>query len=121
MGKILLVIEDDPYVQRMYQRMFTFKKHETILASNGTEGLKAAKTDKPAVILLDIILPDINGLEVLKKLKADPQTAKIPVLMLTNISEESVGEEAKKLGAGLYMVKADYSPEEMVAQVEKYL
>jgi DNA-binding response OmpR family regulator len=117
----ILIIEDDPYVQRMYQRMFGFQKYRTEMVSNGEEGLKAIKKEKPDLILLDIILPKMNGLEVLKKIKKDPKNKDIPVLMLTNVGETETVEEAAKLGAESYMIKADFSPAEVIKQVRKYL
>jgi DNA-binding response OmpR family regulator len=117
----ILIIEDDPYVQRMYQRMFSFHKYRAEMASSGEEGLRSIKKEKPDLVLLDIILPKMNGLEVLKKIKKDSQTKNLPVLMLTNVGETETVEEATKLGAESYMVKADFSPAEVMEQVKKYL
>jgi CheY-like chemotaxis protein len=117
----ILIIEDDPYVQRVFKRMFYFKKYETEMASSGEEGLAIAKKTKPNLILLDIILPEMDGLVVLKKLKADPQTKKIPVLVLTNVAGDEKADEAIKLGAESYMVKVDFSPTQVLAEIDKYL
>ncbi len=114
----LLIIEDDPYVQRMYKRMFDFKNYDIEIASTGEDGLALAKQIKPDLVLLDIMLPGMNGLEVLKALKEQEDTKKIPVLMLTNLGEEDIEYEAKKLGADSYMVKADFSPEQVIEVVE---
>ena len=72
----ILIIEDDPLILRMYQKAFASKKHKAFIANNGEDGLKAAKAQTPDVILLDIMMPEMNGLEVLKKLKQDPRTKK---------------------------------------------
>lgn len=120
MAKIL-IIEDDPYVQRMYKRIFSFKAYDVEIASGANQGIMLAKQTHPDLILLDIMLPDINGLEVLKILKADPVTQYIPVLMLTNLGDESTMEQATALGADCYMVKADFSPDQVIQELEKHL
>ena len=120
MAKIL-IIEDDPYVQRMYKRIFAHQKYQTELTSTGEEGLNVAKSKLPDLILLDIMLPGLNGIEVLKELKDDPKTKTIPVLMLTNVGEEDIVRQANELGADSYMVKADFTPDQLLAQIKKYL
>ena len=120
MAKIL-IIEDDPYVQRMYKRMFSHNHYDLILASKGDEGIELARKNNPDVILLDIMLPGKNGLEVLEDLKNSPETKKIPVIMLTNLGDEEVVRQAKNLGADFYMVKADFSPNEVLEMIEKYI
>lgn len=117
----LLIIEDDPLILRMYQQAFVFNKHDTFIANDGEEGLTKAKTEKPDVILLDIMMPKMNGLEVLKKLKADPETKKIPVIMLTNLSDDQDVKAALKLGAVKYITKVDNTPKEVVRQVEQVI
>ncbi len=117
----LLIIEDDPLVLRMYQQAFEFNKHKTYIASNGEEGLQKAKTDKPDAILLDIMMPNIDGLEVLKKLKLDPETKKIPVIMLTNIGKDATVSKALSLGAVKYITKVDNTPKQVVEQVEQII
>ena len=117
----ILIIEDDPYVQRMYKRMFSFKKYDIEIASHGEQGIELAIKNNPNLILLDIMLPGMNGLKVLEVLKKDPKTKKIPVLMLTNLGETAIVDEATKLGAESFMVKADFSPEQVIEEVEKYL
>jgi CheY-like chemotaxis protein len=120
MAKILL-IEDDPYVQRMYQRMFGHQNFELIFASNGNQGLELAQKRKPNIILLDILMPGLSGLEVLERLKAEGDTKDIPVFILSNLADETTIDTAKKLGAEEYIVKADFSPEQVVEEVKKYI
>ena len=76
MAKIL-VVEDDHLIRRLYQQAFTFDKHTVLVASDGMDGLEIAKKEIPTIILLDIMMPKMNGLEMLKKLKLDPATKKI--------------------------------------------
>ena len=90
-------------------------------ASGGEQGLAIAKEQKPDVILLDIIMPKLNGLDVLKTLKQDNDTKNIPVFLLTNLPQECSGDKAKELGAAGYMVKAESEPKLVVDTVNKAL
>ena len=120
MSKIL-IIEDDPYVRAMYQKLFDLQQYEVLIAKNGTEGLELAQSQKPNIILLDILMPQIDGLAVLKSLKSDPLTKNIPVLMLTNIGSQDVIKKATELGADAFMIKADFSPDQILSQVSSYM
>ena len=121
MGQIILLIEDDPFVQRMYKRMFMHQSYELIFASDGKEGLELAQVMKPSLILLDILMPGMSGLEVLERLKQEGATKTIPVLILSNLAGQDTMDAAKDLGAEEYMVKADFSPEQVVEEVRRYV
>jgi CheY-like chemotaxis protein len=116
MAKILL-IEDDQLIQRMYQKMFVFEKYEVEIASDGEEGLEKARTVAPTVILLDVMMPKMNGIEVLEKLKLDPETKKIPVVMLSNLAGEADIETALSKGAVKYIIKSEYDPKQIADMV----
>lgn len=120
-NKILLV-EDDPMIARMYQRKLESDGFSLTLAFNGEEGLAALKKEIPGIILLDIMMPKMNGLETLKAVKADEATKNIPVVILTNLGDrpEDV-EAAKNLGAADYWVKANISLKDMSENVRKIL
>lgn len=118
--KRVLIFEDDPYVQRLYQRLFAFKDYEVELASDGGEGLARAKKFAPNIILLDIMMPKINGLVLLRSLKEDPETKAVPVLVLTNVGETETIEQARRLGATEYLIKADFTPEQLLREVNKH-
>ncbi len=120
MAKIL-IIEDDALISRMYQKIFTYEKHEVEMADNGEDGLYKARTIKPTMILLDVMMPKMNGLQVLEKLKADPETKAIPVVMLTNLSGERDAEEAILKGAVKYIVKSEHDPQQVVKMVNEIL
>jgi signal transduction histidine kinase/HAMP domain-containing protein len=119
--KHLLIFEDEPYVQRMYQRVFDLVKYEVELAANGDQGVARVKAFRPDLILLDIMMPKVNGLEVLHDLKADKDTKDVPVLILTNIGETETIDKAKQLGAAGYLIKSDFTPTQLLEEVKKYL
>ncbi len=112
MAKILIV-EDDPLISRMYQKIFTFQKYEVEVAADGEEGLAKVPVVKPTIILLDVMMPKLNGLQVLEKLKADPNTKNIPVVMLTNLSGQQDAEAALAKGAVKYIIKSEHEPKEI--------
>jgi CheY-like chemotaxis protein len=89
------------------------------MAADGIEGLQKAKELKPKLILCDVMMPKMNGLEVLEKLKADPELKDIPVIMLTNLSGTHDAETAMKRGAFAYMVKSEYKPREIAMKVKE--
>lgn len=120
MAKILIV-EDDPLMSRMYQKIFTFEGYDIIMAGDGEEGLEKAKTVEPTIILLDVMMPKMNGLQVLDKLKLDPATKAIPVIMLTNLAGQQDAETALSKGAVKYIVKSEYEPKEVASMVKEIL
>jgi CheY-like chemotaxis protein len=120
MAKILLV-EDDALMARLYQKTFTFDGHEVVTAADGEEGLAKAKTEKPTLMLLDIMMPKMNGLDVLTRLKADPETKGIPVVVLTNLAGEHDAQEALTRGAIRYIVKSEQDPRGVTKIVEEIL
>lgn len=121
MAKILLIVEDDPLMSRLYQKIFTFEKYTVDAASDGMEGLEKARTVKPMLILLDVMMPKMNGLQVLDKLKADPETKDIPVVVLTNLASEKDAEMALLKGAVKYIVKSEHEPKEIIAMVKEII
>jgi len=120
MAKILIV-EDDPLMLRMYQKIFTLEQYEVDIATNGEEALDKVHAGKPTLILLDIMMPKLNGLQVLDKLKSDPDTKTIPVIMLTNLASEKDAENALLKGAVKYIVKSQYEPKAVVDMVKEIL
>lgn len=120
MGKILIV-EDDPLIGKVYATRLSADKHQVILADNGESGLKAAKENLPDVIILDIMMPKMSGLEVLAELKKFPGTAKIPVIVYSNLARENEIAQAKKLGAIEFLAKANLTPQQLVNKIESYI
>jgi DNA-binding response OmpR family regulator len=121
MPTTILFIEDEAALQKTFGDVLKKNGYEMISALDGEAGLKLAKEKKPDLILLDLILPKLHGFEVLKKLKEGRETKDIPVIVLTNL--EALGEVDKtiELGARTYLVKAQYSPEEIVEKIKKTL
>lgn len=120
MSKVLIV-EDDPLMSRMYQKIFTFEGYEVEMAGDGEEGLEKAKKVIPTIILLDVMMPKMNGMQVLEKLKVDPATKAIPVVMLTNLAGQQDAEAALAKGAVKYIIKSEYEPKQVASMVKEVL
>jgi len=117
----ILIIEDEQTILKAIQIALEEAGYQVFTAIDGESGEGAAKTEKPDLILLDIILPRKNGLDVLKSLKADEATKRIPVILLTNLSDTDTVSQGVALGARGYLVKANYSLDEVVAKVKEVL
>ena len=117
--KKILFIEDEQTIQKAIGDILEPEGYKIINALNGEIGLRLAKTEKPDLILLDLILPKVHGFDVLKKLKEDPETKKIPVIVLTNLEEVKNVEKAIKLGATTYFIKTSYTLEEVTDKIKK--
>ena len=117
----ILLIEDDQFLLSMYVTKFQLENFEVVSASDGIKGLELAREVKPDIILLDILMPKLNGFEVLEKLKAGKKTAKIPVILLTNLSQKDEIERGISLGADDYLIKAHFLPAEVVSKIQKVI
>jgi len=118
----ILIVEDDPLMGRMYQKIFTFEGYEVDLATDGAEGLEKARgVTKPTLILLDVMMPKMNGLQVLEQLKADVNTKAIPVIMLTNLAGQQDAENALAKGAVKYIIKSEHEPKQVAEMVKEVL
>ncbi|OGY44328.1 MAG: hypothetical protein A2729_06115 [Candidatus Buchananbacteria bacterium RIFCSPHIGHO2_01_FULL_39_14] len=120
MSKILLV-EDDHTLTEMYALKFKESGLELLLAADGLTGLEIAKKELPAVILLDIMMPKMDGFAVLTELKKDNSTKNVPVIMLSNLGQDNDIEKGKKLGANDYIVKASMTPTQVIDKIKSYL
>lgn len=117
----ILFIEDEVAIQRTLGDALRKKGYEVRSALDGEAGLNLAKEEKPDLILLDLILPKKHGLEVLGELRQSEKTKNIPVIILTNLENIGEVEKAIELGATIYLVKANYTLDEVVQKVEKAL
>lgn len=121
LSRKVLLIEDDPIMSRMYGRIFTARGYVVDVAHDGQEGYKRALGFKPDVILLDVMMPKVNGLELLDQLKANPKTKHIKVVLLTNLGVQAEIDKALKKGAIACLMKSDQDPPKVVDFVDKII
>jgi CheY-like chemotaxis protein len=115
----VLLIEDDGAAVEMYRLRLVSDGYIVVVAEDGEQGLEMASSEAPDFIYLDIRLPKIDGFEVLECLRSNPDTAAIPVIILTNFGEPEFRERGLKLGALEFLVKADTTPSRLSAAVEQ--
>jgi CheY-like chemotaxis protein len=121
MSKKILIIEDDKFLRELLGKKLSGLGYNTILAMDGEEGLEMIKKEKPDVVLLDLILPGINGFEVLESSKKDPDVNEIPIIILSNLGQKEDIEKGKGLGAKDFLVKAHFTPQEIVNKLQTIL
>lgn len=117
----VLIIEDEPMIADLYAKSFDKNEFQVEIATNGKEGLEKSQAILPQIILLDIMMPEPNGIQVLQKLKATDATKNIPVIMLTNLSGKNDISHAMSQGAIQYWVKADINPVDLSGKVKEVL
>ena len=120
-GKKVLLIEDEEMLSEMYKMKFVAEGFEFIKAKDGESGLELAKKEKPDIILLDIIMPKMDGFAVLKELKSDATTKRAKVILLTNLGQDEDVKKGKSMGADDYLVKANFTPMQVVDKVRQVL
>ena len=118
MAKKILIIEDDKFLRRVITQKLTKEGYEISEAIDGEKGLKKLEEEKVDLILLDLILPGIDGFEVLAKLKKDPKLSKIPVIILSNLGQKEDIDKGLKMGAVDYLIKAHFTPGEIIERIE---
>lgn len=121
MHKKILIVEDDMALFNMYSVELKIKGYDVLNVNDGLQAQSKAKDYNPDIILLDIMLPGMNGLNVLTELKSDPQTADIPVIMLTNYGSEDNVKKALESGATDYIMKYKILPSELSEKVDVVL
>ncbi len=119
-SKVILLAEDDKFISRAYFDGLTREGYKVITAFDGNEALKSARENRPDLIMLDLIMPLMNGFELLEELKKDEELKSIPVIILSNLGQESDIKRGKELGAVDYMVKSNFSMKEVANQIRKY-
>lgn len=121
MKKIILV-EDDTFLAKMYYNKLSREDEFTVLAvERGGEAIKLITKELPDLVLLDIILPDLNGIQVLKQMKENAKTQAVAVIMLTNLNDKDYINAALSLGADGYLIKAHFTPNEVIDKIKKVL
>jgi len=121
MPKKILFIEDEAALQRTIGDVLTSAGYTVIQALTGDDGIRLSATEIPDLILLDIVLPQKDGFEVLTKIRNTPETKNTPVIVLTNLEGSEEVEHALRLGARTYLVKLHYSLDEVLEKIKKTL
>ncbi len=121
MSAKIAIIEDDQAISQMYRFKFESEDYTVETAENGKLGLELAQTMKPDIILLDLMMPEMNGDEMLKKLRATSWGKNIKVVILTNMGEQEIPDEVKKLGVSAVILKADMTPRQVAELVKEQL
>ena len=121
MAAKIAIVEDDQAISQMYRIKFEAEGYTVETAENGKLGLALAEQMKPDIILLDLMMPEMNGDEMLAKLRKEPWGKNIKVVVLTNMGEQEVPEEVKQLGVVAVILKADMTPRQVAELVKKQL
>lgn len=121
MTKKIIVADDEQFIATAYSDGLERAGFTVVVARNGEEAYEKTATEKPDLVLLDLIMPKQNGFEVLKKLKSNSELQHIPVVILSNLSQETDESEAKKLGAIDFIVKSDISLEALIKRINQLL
>jgi two-component system alkaline phosphatase synthesis response regulator PhoP len=117
----ILLVEDDDLLQDLYKRVLSLSGYQVLIAKDGEEGIRMMKQDKPGLVLLDIMMPKLDGLGMLKVIREDPDVKSIPVLVLTNLAGEEYAKKALELGALKYIIKSNHQPFEIIEMIKQYL
>lgn len=121
MQKKILFVEDEEFIRELYERQLKLAGFQTDTSETGMQGLEMAKKTKYDLLLLDIMLPDINGIEVLKKAKEGTINKDTLSVFLTNLGQDEIVKEALSEGAAAYLIKARYTPDQIVDEIKKIL
>ena len=119
--KKILLVEDDPFLIDIYTTKFKEAGFNVVVEENGGEVLATIKEEKPDLIVLDIILPNVDGWQILQEIHNDKELKGLRVIVLSNLSQKSEVEKGINLGAVKYLIKAHYTPTEVVEEVKKVL
>lgn len=114
----ILVVEDDKFLRELISQKLSREGYTVIEAVDGEKGIESIKENVPGLVLLDLILPGIDGFEVLAKMKADPNLANIPVIILSNLGQKDDIEKGMEMGATDYLIKAHFTPGEIIQKIQ---
>lgn len=117
MAKKILVIEDDKFLRELISQKLLNEGYDIAEAVDGEKGIESVKSEKPDLILLDLILPGIDGFEVLARIKSDPEISNVPVIVLSNLGQKDDIEKGLNMGAVDYLIKAHFTPAEIVEKI----
>ena len=121
MAKTILIIEDDKFLKELIVRKLTEEGFGVSEAVDGEEGIKKIKEEKPDLVLLDLILPGIDGFEVLSQMRKESALSSIPVIILSNLGQKEDVEKGLKMGAVDYLIKAHFTPGEIIDKIKAAL
>lgn len=121
MAKKILIVEDDKFLRDLITQKLSNENFDVVIAQDGEEGIRKIEDEKPDLVILDLLLPQIDGFEVLKRMKANQKIADTPVIILSNLGQKEDVERGMALGAKDYMIKAHFTPNEVIDKVKKYL
>lgn len=121
MNPKIMIVDDDQKLCDLYRSVFTAQGYKVLLAQNGEEALSKVTEEKPDLILLDIMMPNIHGLHILDIIKATPEVSNTKVIMLTALSDDQTREKALEYGAADFIVKSETSMGEVLERVQKVL
>jgi len=120
-NKIILIVEDDLFILNMYVTKLKSAGFTVESAEDGTSAIQMAKKNRPDIILLDVIMPIMDGFETLSQIKKEEKLKDIPIILLTNLSQKPNIEKGLKMGAVDYIIKAHFTPSEVVDKIKKVL
>ncbi len=121
MAKKILIIEDEELLYNLLQRKLSEEGYETSVAKDGVEGMQMMKEMKPDLILLDIVMPNKNGFEVMDEMQADERLKHIPIIVISNSGQPVEIDKAKDLGAKDWLIKTEFDPQEVIEKVKKQI
>jgi DNA-binding response OmpR family regulator len=117
----ILVVEDDKFLRELITQKLKREGHDVREAVDGEDGVRKIEEEKPEIVLLDLILPGIDGFEVLAKIKENPERKDVPVIILSNLGQRDDVERGLKLGAVDFLIKAHFTPGEIIEKIEAVL
>jgi len=115
----ILLVEDDPFLIDIYTTKLKESGFSVEVANDGEVALRKARENKPDLVILDIVLPQIDGWEILRKIKSEPEFKNLKVIILSNLGQKEEVEKGMKLGAVKYLIKAHYTPSQVIKEIKK--
>lgn len=119
--KTILIIEDDDFFRELIRKKLTSKDFSFLEAVNGETGIEMMKEKKPDLVLLDLLLPNIDGFEVVTQIKSDPEISNIPIIVLSNLGQKEDIDRALKLGASDYLIKSQFDIDQVIEKITNVL
>lgn len=113
----ILLVDDDAEMLRLY-KMILEEEFDVLTAQNGNKALEVIKESHPELVLLDVMMPNMNGIEVLEHIKANPETAATNVVMFTNLADENYKQAALDKGAKKYLIKSEFEPDDLLKELD---